>query len=120
MDRIASCEVCGGANRSIWHCLEDFAPLSQLLLGNKVALLVCPACRSLWCYAHLGGPPVQPVAVRWNYGAEDWQKTYDLDDGESLRKWFQRQVKNVSREVEHPCGRKVCRFRARPRKQTST
>jgi hypothetical protein len=111
MAGVLSCEACGGASRRIWHCREDFGPLRQVLLGNKVELLACPACGSLWCYAHLGDEPAQPVAIPWKYGAEDWQKTYDLDDGVSLKKWFRRQVRAISLVVDHPCGRQVCRFR---------
>jgi hypothetical protein len=95
------------------HCVENRAGLKPLLLGNRVELLGCLECDALWCYASHGEGVSEPAGLIWPYAVVDWQKAYDLDDGISLRQWHLRNMKQSSRHIDHPCGRKVCRFRSR-------
>jgi hypothetical protein len=84
------------------------------MFGNRVDLMMCVACGALWCFAAHGGEARSPVGVCWAYDARDWQRAYDVDDGVSLSRWHLRQVREATRGVPHPCGRRACRFRQRP------
>ncbi len=111
------CSVCGEPQRKVAHCSEPRLGLKPCLLGNRVDLLCCSGCGSLWCYANHGDQTAAPAGLIWPYSVADWQRAYDLDDGVSLRRWHLRNIREKSRYLEHPCGRKTCRFLSRSRKQ---
>lgn len=112
------CDVCGIPDRKVGHCVEGKAGLQIHLLGNRVELLRCAGCGSLWCYASHGEDASTPAGLHWPYTTADWQRAYDLDDGVSLRRWHFRNMKENSLTVDHPCGRRVCKFRS-TRKKTA-
>lgn len=113
MPQQEACPLCG-APSPIRHCLGGSAGLRRVMFGNRVDLMMCVACGALWCFASHGGDARSPVGVCWTYDARDWQRAYDVDDGVSLSRWHLRQVREATRGVPHPCGRRACRFRQRP------
>ena len=115
MAEAASCGTCGAPGLRLRHCTTGLGDLKRCLLGNKVELLACPACGTLWCCAVQPDDPVHPAAVVWPHTTSDWQKVYDLDDGESLRRWYRKHMREIAGDVKPPCRRRVCRFQARPR-----
>ncbi len=108
------CPICG-APAPIRHCLDGSSGLRRVLFGNRVDLMMCLACGALWCFASHGEDVRQPVGIRWTHDPRDWQRAYDLDDGVALSRWHRRQVRDLSREAAHPCGRRACRFTRRLR-----
>lgn len=116
MEQRDACGVCGIPERRVGHCAEGRSGLKVHLLGNRVELLRCEACGGLWCYASHGEDVTSPAGLHWPFTTADWQRAYDLDDGVSLRRWHLRNLKEGSLGIAHPCGRRVCRFRARKRK----
>jgi len=113
MSTKSPCQTCGAPQGTLRHCVEPRAGLKPLLLGNHVELLKCLYCGVLWCYASHGEGVSAPAGLRWPYTSTDWQKAYDLDDGASLRRWHFKNLKEASAHVDHPCGRRICRFRSR-------
>lgn len=109
------CSICGEPQRRVAHCVEPRTGLKAHLLGNRVELLRCDGCGALWCYASHGEEASAPAGLLWPYSVADWQRAYDLDDGISLRRWHLKSLRDLSRTVAHPCGRRICRFRSRKR-----
>lgn len=107
-----ACKVCGGPKRMVGHCVEGREGLTAKLLGNRVELLKCRHCGALWCYAS-HGEAGKPAGIMWPHTESEWTKTYDLDDGVSLKRWHLDRIGREVRHGPHPCGRRICRFRGR-------
>lgn len=90
--RCAACEAPAATRRG----REVPGGFRRVLLGNLVDLLQCPSCGALWCFGLHGSPGDPGIGIRWTYGARDWQRAYDVDDGVSLARWYRRQVRELT------------------------
>ncbi len=97
------CTTCNSNTQEIWGPVPRPPVLTQIRIGNWIALEECPQCKQLWTKA-----PFEPYAAfeymaKWPLGITDWNRIHDGDDARTLHEWLineiRRLYRNASKEI---------------------